>query len=121
MRAWLKSAVKVLLFGIVAALGLGLVTFLFALITSGLDLATAIDWPRKVLLMLGAVLLVAGGCGLLVSGRERPDAPAKPNQDHTFQDFWNEVGMSWPAAACLAAVVLLVMGSLFDLLYWLAA
>ena len=122
VRAWLRSAVRVLLFGIAAALGLGLVTFLFALLTSGLELSTGLDWPRRVLLMLGAVLLVVGGCGLLTSGRDRPDDPAKPGKDPTFQNFWNEVGLPWGAAVALASVGSLAVGSLCDLLYlWLAA
>lgn len=121
VRAWLKSAVKVLLFGIVAALGLGLVTFLFAFLTSGLDLGTGLDWPRKVLLMLGAILLIVGGCGLFTSGRDRPDDPAKPDKDPTFQNFWNEVGLPWGVAVALASVGFLAMGSVCDLLYlWLA-
>ena len=120
-RAGLASAAKVLRLGSLAALGLGAVTFLFAFLAHGLDWATGLDWARKLLLLAGALLLIVGGCGLLVSGRDRPSDAAAPNEDDTFRMFWHEVGMPWGTAVTLASVDFLVLGTLVDLLYSLLA
>lgn len=118
VRAGLRSAAKVLRFGFLAALGLGVVAFVFAFLTNGLDWATGLDWTRKLLLLGGAIMLVVGGCGLLVSGRDRPEDPTTPDRDDTFRAFWEEVGMPWGAAVSVASVGFLVLGTLADLLYF---
>lgn len=117
-RGALLSAARVLAFGGAAALGLGVVTFAFAFVAHGLDWAMGLDWARKLLLLAGALMLVTGGCGLFVSGRDRPDAPARPGEDDTFRAFWREVGMPWGAAVSIASVDFLVLGTLVDLLYF---
>lgn len=117
-RAALASAARVLRVGALAALGLGAVAFAFAFVAHGLDAMTGLDWARKLLLLVGALMLITGGCGLLVSGRDRPDGAAAPRQDDTFRAFWHEVGMPWGAAVSLASVDFLVLGTLVDLLYF---
>lgn len=117
-RGALRSAAKVLAVGGAAALGLGAVAFLFALVAHGLDWATGLDWARKLLLLVGALMLITGGCGLFVSGRDRPDKAKGPHEDDTFRAFWQEVGMPWGAAVSLASVDFLVLGTLVDLLYF---
>lgn len=116
---WLASAAKVLRMGGLGAAGLGAVAFVFSFIANGLSWADGLDWARKLLLLVGALLLITGGCGLFVSGRDRPDGTVTPHQDDTFRAFWHEIGMPWGAAASVAAVSFLVLGTLVDLLYFL--
>lgn len=116
---WLASAVRVLRAGGLAAAGLGVVAFLFSFVANGLSLPDGLDWARKLLLLVGALMLITGGCGLFVSGRDRPDGTVTPHQDDTFRAFWHEVGMPWGAAVSVAAVSFLVLGTLVDLLYLL--
>lgn len=117
----LRAAARVLRFGAIAAAGLGLVAFAFALIAHGFDLNAGLDWARKITLILGALMLITGGCGLLVSGRDRPDAQMTPHEDDTFRMFWHEIGMPWGAAVSIAAVSFIVVGSLVDLVYLVLA
>ena len=109
---------RVLRFGALAALALAAVAFVFAFLSHGLSWQTGLDWARKLLLLVGALALVTGGCGLLVSGRDRPDAGTTPHEDDTFRMFWHEVGMPWGAAVSLAAMDFLLLGTVVDLLYF---
>ena len=88
-------------------------------VANGLSWPDGLDWARKLLLLVGALMLITGGCGLFVSGRDRPDGTVTPHQDDTFRAFWHEVGMPWGAAVSVAAVSFLVLGTLVDLLYLL--
>lgn len=117
-RKWLASAGRVLRVGGLAALGLGAVTFLFSFLANGLSVRDGLDWARKLLLLVGALALITGGCGILVSGRDRPDEAAAPREDDTFRAFWHEVGMPWGFAVSVAAIDFLVLGTLVDLLYF---
>ena len=101
--------------GALAALGLAAAGFLFGFASGGLDVAEGLDWARKLLLVVGALCLVTGGCGLLVSGRDRPDA-ARPREDDTFRAFRLEVGLPWGAAVSVAAVSFLALGTLAEVL-----
>ena len=114
----LRSSAKVLAVCGAAALGLAAAVFVFALVAHGLDAMVALDWTRKLMLLLGALCLIVGGCGLLVSGRDRPEGGATPGKDDTFRTFRHEVGMTWGAAVSLAAVDFLVLGTVADLLYF---
>ena len=114
----LGSVARVLSFGAVAAACLGAVVFLFSLFAHGFDWLAGLDWSRKVVLVIGALMLISGGCGIFVSGRDRPDATLTPNEDDTFRMFWHEVGMPWGAAVCVASVSFLAVGTLVDLLFF---
>ena len=114
----LSKVAKVLRFGALAALALGVVVFVFAFLAHGLSWQMGLDWVRKLLLLLGALALITGGCGLLVSGRDRPSGTMTPHEDDTFRAFWHEVGMPWGAAVSLASVDFLALGTLADLLYF---
>ena len=117
-RKGLAGATRVLRLGALAALGLGVVVFLFAFLAHGLDWATGLDWSRKLLLLVGALMLITGGCGLFVSGRDRPSDAVTPHEDDTFRMFWHEVGMPWGAAVTVASADFLVLGTVVDLLYF---
>ena len=114
----LDRAARVLRFGALAALALGVVVFVFAFLAHGLNWQMGLDWARKLLLLVGALALITGGCGLLVSERDRPSGTMTPHEDDTFRMFWHEVGMPWGAAVSLAAVDFLLMGTVVDLLYF---
>ena len=114
----LRGAAKVLTVGGAGALGLGAIAFVFALLAHGLDWALGLDWARTLLLPVGALMLITGGCGLFVSGRDRPSDAVTPHEDDTFRMFWHEVGMPWGAAVTVASVDFLVLGTLVDLLYF---
>ena len=120
-QSWTRGVVKVLTVGGAAALGLAAVAFVFALVSHGLDWKTGLDWARKLTLLVGALMLITGGCGLLVSGRDRPSGAMTPYEDDTFRMFWHEIGMPWGAAVSLASVDFLVVGTLVDLLYFSVA
>ena len=107
----LRCAAKVLLAGAAAALAMMLVAFVFALISHGADLRAGLDWARKLLYLVGALALVIGGGGLLVSGRGHKE------KDEALRVFGQEMGMHWAAAVSLASVDFLVLGTLVDLLY----
>ena len=114
----LDRAARVLRFGALAALALGVVVFVFAFLSHGLSWQMGLDWARKLLLLVGALALITGGCGMLVSGRDRPSGTMTPHEDDTFRMFWHEVGMPWGAAVSLAAVDFLLLGTAVDLLYF---
>ncbi|MDM8271864.1 hypothetical protein [Thermophilibacter provencensis] len=114
----LGKVARVLRFGALAALALGVVVFVFAFLAHGLNWQMGLDWVRKLLLLLGALALITGGCGLLVSGRDRPSGTMTPHEDDTFRMFWHEVGMPWGAAVSLTAVDFLLLGTVADLLYF---
>lgn len=118
VRDMVRRTGRVLRFGALAALALAAVAFVFAFFSHGLSWQTGLDWARKLLLLVGALALVTGGCGLLVSGRDRPDAGTTPREDDTFRMFWHEVGMPWGAAVSVAAVSFLALGTVGDLLYF---
>ncbi len=115
-RRVLAGAARSLRLGGVAALALGAVAFVFALLTHGLDWKVGLDWACRLLYVTGALCLVVGGCGLLVSGRERADGAASPNEDDAPRAFWREVGLPWEVAICFAAVVLLAAGTVVEML-----
>ena len=117
----LRSVAKVLVIGGAAALGLAAVAFVFALVAHGLDWTMGLDWARKLLLLVGALMLITGGCGLFVSGRDRPSDAMTPHEDDTFRMFWHEIGMPWGAAVSVASVSFLVLGTVMDLLYFSVA
>ncbi|OUO48098.1 hypothetical protein B5F79_01740 [Olsenella sp. An285] len=117
-RKGLAGAARVLRLGAMAALGLGVVVFLFAFLAHGLSWSTGLDWSRKLLLLVGALMLITGGCGLFISGRDRPSDTMTPHEDDTFRMFWHEVGMPWGAAVTVASVDFLVLGTVVDLLYF---
>ena len=117
-KSVLRRAARVLRVGGAAALGLGVVVFVFAFLAHGLSWEMGLDWARKLLLLIGALALITGGCGLLVSGRDRPSGTMTPHEDDTFRMFWHEVGMPWGAAVSVAAIDFLVLGTLVDLLYF---
>ncbi|HJA28151.1 MAG TPA: hypothetical protein IAA15_01065 [Candidatus Olsenella pullicola] len=117
-KSVLGRAARVLRVGGAAALGLGVVVFVFAFLAHGLSWEMGLDWARKLLLLVGALALITGGCGLLVSGRDRPSGTMTPHEDDTFRMFWHEVGMPWGAAVSVAAIDFLVLGTLVDLLYF---
>ena len=117
----LRGAAKVLTVGGAGALGLGAIAFVFALLAHGLDWTTGLDWARKLLLLVGALMLITGGCGLFVSGRDRPSDAVTPHEDDTFRMFWHEVGMPWGAAVSLASIDFLVLGTVVDLVYFSVA
>ena len=83
----LAASLRVLRMGAAAALGLGVVTFLFSFVANGISWQAGLDWARKLLLVVGALMLVTGGCGIFVSGRDRPDGTATPHEDDTFRAF----------------------------------
>lgn len=112
---------RVLRFGALAALALAAVAFVFAFFSHELSWQTGLDWARKLLLLVGALALVTGGCGLLVSGRDRPDGIMTPHEDDTFRSFWHEVGLPWGAAVSVAAVSFLAVGTVVEMLVFLAA
>lgn len=114
----LDRAARMLRFGALAALALGVVVFVFAFLSHGLSWQMGLDWARKLLLLVGALALITGGCGLLVSGRDRPSGTMTPHEDDTFRMFWHEVGMPWGAAVSLAAMDFLLLGTVVDLLYF---
>ena len=68
----LAASLRVLRMGAAAALGLGVVTFLFSFVANGISWQAGLDWARKLLLVVGALMLVTGGCGIFVSGRTAP-------------------------------------------------
>ena len=117
-KSVLGRTARVLRVGGAAALGLGVVVFVFAFLAHGLSWEMGLDWARKLLLLVGALALITGGCGLLVSGRDRPSGTMTPHEDDTFRMFWHEVGMPWGAAVSVAAIDFLVLGTLVDLLYF---
>ncbi len=117
----LRGAARVLAYGGIAALGLAAVAFVFALVSHGLDWSAGLDWARKLLLLVGALCLITGGCGLFVSGRDRPSDAVTPHEDDTFRMFWHEVGMPWGAAVSLASIDFLVLGTVVDLVYFSVA
>ena len=117
-KSVLGRTARVLRVGGAAALGLGAVVFVFAFLAHGLSWEMGLDWARKLLLLIGALALITGGCGLLVSGRDRPSGTMTPHEDDTFRMFWHEVGMPWGAAVSVAAIDFLVLGTLVDLLYF---
>lgn len=117
-KSVLGRTARVLRVGGAAALGLGVVVFVFAFLAHGLSWEMGLDWARKLLLLIGALALITGGCGLLVSGRDRPSGTMTPHEDDTFRMFWHEVGMPWGAAVSVAAIDFLVLGTLVDLLYF---
>ena len=88
----LAASLRVLRMGAAAALGLGVVTFLFSFVANGISWQAGLDWARKLLLVVGALMLVTGGCGIF--------------------------GMPWGAAVSLASVDFLALGTLADLLYF---
>lgn len=120
-RKALSGVVKSLRLGAIAALGLGIVAFVFAFLAHGLDWRTGLDWARKLLFVVGSLCLVTGGCGLLVSGRDRPDGIMTPYEDDTFRSFWHEVGLPWGAAVSVAAVSFLAVGTVVEMLVFLTA
>ena len=120
-RKALSGVVKSLRLGAIAALGLGIVAFVFAFLTHGLDWRTGLDWARKLLFVVGSLCLVTGGCGLLVSGRDRPAGIMTPHEDDTFRSFWHEVGLPWGAAVSVAAVSFLAVGTVVEMLVFLTA
>ena len=117
----LRSVAKVLAVGGVAAVGLAAVVFMFALFAHGFDGMTGLDWVRKLLLLVGALMLITGGCGLFVSGRDRPSDTMTPHEDDTFRMFWHQIGMPWGAAVSVASIDFLVLGTLVDLVYFSVA
>ena len=117
-QSWTRGVVKVLTVGGAAARGLVAVAFVFALVSHGLDWKTGLDWARKLTLLVGALMLITGGCGLLVSGRDRPSGTMTPHEDDTFRMFWHQIGMPWGAAVTVASVDFLVLGTLVDLMYF---
>lgn len=119
-RRVLAGAARSLRLGGVAALALGAVAFVFALLAHGFDWKAGLDWACRLLYVTGALCLVVGGCGLLVSGRERTDGAASPSEDDALRTFWREVGLPWEVAVCIAAVVLLVAGTVVEMLVLLA-
>lgn len=120
-RKALSGVVKSLRLGAIAALGLGIVAFVFAFLAHGLDWRTGLDWARKLLFVVGSLCLVTGGCGLLVSGRDRPYGIMTPHEDDTFRSFWHEVGLPWGAAVSVAAVSFLAAGTVVEMLVFLTA
>lgn len=120
-RKALSGVAKSLRLGALAALGLGVVAFVFAFLAHGLDWRTGLDWARRLLFVVGSLCLVTGGCGLLVSGRDRPDGIMTPHEDDTFRSFWHEVGLPWGAAVSVAAVSFLAVGTVVEMLVFLAA
>lgn len=65
---------KAVLYGGAAALGLAILTFLFAFLTGGFDARLGLDWARRVLYVIGGVCVVVSGAGLFFAG----DAPRRP-------------------------------------------
>lgn len=119
-RKALSGVARSLRLGAIAALGLGLISFVFAFLAHGLDWRTGLDWARKLLFVVGSLCLVTGGCGLLVSGRDRPDGVVTPHEDDTFRSFWHEVGLPWGAAVSVASVSFLAAGTVVEMLVFLA-
>lgn len=117
LRNGLTRAAKVLRLGALAALGLGGATFLFAFLAHGLSWSMGLDWSRKLLILVGALMLVVGGCGLFMSGRDRPDDEGHPHEDDGLRMFQQEMGMPWCVAVSVASLDFLVLGTVVDLLY----
>lgn len=62
---------KAVLYGGAAALGLAILTFLFAFLTGGFDARLGLDWARRVLYVIGGVCVVVSGAGLFFAGAPR--------------------------------------------------
>ena len=115
-RRALAGVAKSLRWGGVAAAALGVVTFVFGFLAHGLSLEMGLDWARKLLFLIGSLCLITGGCGLLVSGRDRPDGTMTPHEDDTFRMFWHEIGLPWGAAVSVASIDFLALGTVVELL-----
>lgn len=115
-RRTLASAGRVLRLGGAAALGLGVIVFLFSFLANGLSPRDGLDWVRKITMLLGSLCLIVGGGALLVSGRDWHGGEEGGRED-VFRTFGQEIGLHWSVAVTLVSVDFLVVGTVADLLY----
>lgn len=78
---------KAILYGGAAALGLAILTFLFAFLTSGFDARLGLDWARRVLYVIGGVCVVVSGAGLFFAGDAPRDQRIGFKKDETLSAF----------------------------------
>lgn len=68
----LKSALRALAWGALAALALGAVVFVIAFVATGFSAALAGDWVRRIVYLVSGFALVVGAIELFVRDRDRP-------------------------------------------------
>ena len=78
---------KAVLYGGAAALGLAILTFLFAFLTGGFDARLGLDWARRVLYVIGGVCVVVSGAGLFFAGNAPRDQRIGFKKDETLSAF----------------------------------
>lgn len=112
----LGGVAKALYYGLLTALGIAAVTFVFAFLTSGLSWMMGLDWARRILFILAAFCLIVGGAGLLFAGSPRRDSSLGLGKGEALSSFEHAVGISWATALVVASVDFLLVGSIADLL-----
>ena len=86
---------KAVLYGGAAALGLAILTFLFAFLTGGFDARLGLDWARRVLYVIGGVCVVVSGAGLFFAGDAPRDQRIGFKKDETLSAFESFSTSSW--------------------------
>ena len=112
---------KAVLYGGAAALGLAILTFLFAFLTGGFDARLGLDWARRVLYVIGGVCVVVSGAGLFFAGNAPRDQRIGFKKDETLSAFERARGISWPWSLLAGSVALFLLGVILDLLLVAAA
>lgn len=105
---------KAVLYGGAAALGLAILTFLFAFLTGGFDARLGLDWARRVLYVIGGVCVVVSGAGLFFAGDAPRDQRIGFKKDETLSAFERAPGISWPWALLAGSVAFFLLGVILD-------
>ena len=96
-------------------MGLAILTFLFAFLTSGFDARLGLDWARRVLYVIGGVCVVVSGAGLFFAGDAPRDQRIGFKKDETLSAFERARGISWPWALLTGSAALFLLGVILDL------
>lgn len=111
-----EGVAKAVRYGLLVALGIAALAFVFGFLTDGLNALIGLEWVRRILFVLAAFCLIVGGAGLLFAGSPRRDASLGLEKGEALSSFEHAVGISWATALVVAAVDFLLVGSVADLL-----
>ncbi|MGI6229736.1 MAG: hypothetical protein ACOYJL_02350 [Tractidigestivibacter sp.] len=113
----LKDVTKALEYGVLVTLGLGVLIFIFAFLTSGFDAVQAGDWVRKILYILSALGILIGGGAMLFYGDEYAPRVRQAKAEGKDPLMKREGHLSWQVMLVIASAAALVITSVFELVY----
>ncbi len=94
-----------------------LFVFLVSFVANGMSWLAGLEWVRRILYIIGSIVLIVGAVGMLFSGEEYRGSRIGFNKDEVFAEFKDHAGITWATALILVAFAILLVATASDFFF----